>query len=100
MKSALIIAAMVFASSSAMAAEIQCHWDGEKHACPTAYDLFVSDSVCFIGDADKAAQLFGKEVAEDSSLRYLEIQVTNANRILVFVSDEGVERLIRVNRCE
>lgn len=99
MKALLAALAVSFVSTSALAAEIKCFWDNQPQACNTAYDIFVSDSACFAGEATEAATLFGTSISDDADLKYLEIQVTNNNRILVWVSDMGTERLIRINKC-
>lgn len=99
MKTLLTTFALSLLSAPAMAADIQCFWGNEAQPCTTAYDIFVSDAACFKGDAQKAASLLGTTIGDDSSLSYLEIQVANENRILIWVNDMGVERMIRVNRC-
>lgn len=96
----LVFGAFALLSLSTFAADLFCLVDMSAVRCRDLYDVFMADDVCFRGNVGDATEFKKLGLTRSSGIKFLEGQVADDNRMLLFVEESGVEQLRYVNRCQ
>lgn len=92
----VILASLVM---SVQAAELYCMADNTEMKCRDLYEVFMAEKVCFSGDVSDVTSFKNLGLKTTRGIKFLEGQVTNENRMLIFVQESGVEQLRSIERC-